>query len=40
MLVAMAIMLKVLPKIYNIICTKAKQKRENINSELSTHVYD
>ena len=29
MLVAMAIMLKVLPKMYNIICTKAKQKREN-----------
>ena len=39
MLVAIAITLNILPKMYKILCTKAKQKRENINSEQSTHVY-
>jgi len=38
MLVAIAITLNVLPKMYKILCTKAKQKI-NINSEQNTHVY-
>ena len=40
MLVATVITLNILPEMYNIICTKAKQIRENINSELNSHVYD